>query len=406
MTRFGRLCGQAFAALRRHRLRAFFMAAGTFVGVVALTVVVGVGQAGEQQVLDRFDRMFSGSSILLRGGSPEHRRGPRAGERSSLTPEDLAAIAGTVPGIASWDPWQLGGDREIAWNGRTVTSAVMGHSERAPVVWDRGVTRGSLFTEADVGAAARVALVGETLARSLFGEADPISQEIRIGNVPFTVIGVLERAGTDPHGMDRDNQVHVPYTTAMRRIQNVTRVDVAKLLVVDGHPLDETAAAVETLLRERHALPPQAVNDFALLTPVQATEMVEASTRVFTVFLPLLAGIALLVGAIVVANLMLLSVSERRAEIGLRRAVGARRRDIWIQFLVEATLVTAAGGLAGVALAGAAMPIAVAHGVDLSGALALNAALVGLGSAMATGLLAGVVPARRAAALDPVRTLR
>lgn len=406
MRRFGRLVGQGLATLARHRLRAFFMAVGTLVGVIALTVVVGIGQASQRQMLSRFDRMFSGSSILLRGGSMEHRAGPRATDRSSLTLEDMAAIERTVPGIAAWDPWQMAGAREIGWNGRTVTAAVMGHSERAYTVWNRGVVRGSFFSAEDVASSARVALVGQTFARGLFGDTDPIGQEIRVGNVPFSVIGVLDVVGTDPHGMDRDDEIHVPFTTAMRRLQNVTYLNVVKLDVADGYDVDDTVLAIEALLRERHALPAQAPNDFGMFTPTQVAEMITASRRVFTVFLPLLAGISLVVGAIVVANLMLISVNERRGEIGLRKAVGARSRDIWLQFLVEAALVTSLGGIAGVGLAWVGMRVAVMHGLSLPGGLPLDAALLGLAAALASGLLAGVLPARRAAALDPVRTLR
>jgi putative ABC transport system permease protein len=406
MTRFGRLVGQGLAALARHRLRAFFMALGTLVGVIALTVVVGVGQASQRQMLGRFDRMFSGSSILLRGGSMEHRAGPRASDRSSVTLEDVVAVERAVPGISRWDPWQMAGNREIGWNGRTVTAAVMGHSERAEVVWNRGVVRGSSFTETDVASSGRVALVGPTLASELFGDDDPVGQEIRVGNVPFSVIGVLESVGADPHGMDRDDELHVPYTTAMRRLQNVDYLNVVKLDLVEGYDLDDTVLAVEALLRERHALPADASNDFGMFTPTQVVEMVEASRRVFTVLLPLLAGISLVVGAIVVANLMLISVSERRSEIGLRKAVGARSRDIGLQFLIEAALVTSLGGLAGVGLAWVGLRVAVMHGVGLTGGLPLGAALLGLAAALASGLLAGVLPARRAASLDPVRTLR
>lgn len=406
MTKNGRLVAASLRSLGRHRARTIFMMLGTFVGVAALTVVVAVGQGAQQDMLDRFDRMFSGSSIMLRAGTMTHSRGPRASSVTTLTLEDMAAVQKRVNGIVLWDPWQMVGSREVVWRGRSRSVAIMGHSERADIAWNRGAARGSYFTEGDVAGAARVALVGQTLARDLFGDQDPVGEDIRIGTVPFRVIGVLEVQGSDPHGMDRDNEVHVPVTTAMRRLQNVDHIDMAKILVAADSDLSAVMADIEQVLRDRHSLPPGAESDFSMITPRQVQRMIESSNRVFTVLLPLLAGASLLVAGIVVANLMLMAVNERRAEIGLRKAVGARTRDVRFQLLVECAAVTLAGGVAGVALSWLGLVVARAHLVSLAGSMPWQAPIVGLGSALAVGLLAGVAPARRAAALDPVRTLR
>lgn len=406
MTRNGRLVAASLRSLGRHRARTIIMMLGTFVGVAALTVVVAIGQGAQQEMLDRFDRMFSGSSIILRAGATTHSRGPRASSVTTLTLEDMAAVQKRVNGILLWDPWQMVGNREVVWRGRSRSVAIMGHSERADVAWNRGAARGSYFTEGDVARAARVALVGQTLARDLFGDQDPVGEDIRIGTVPFRVIGVLEVQGSDPHGMDRDNEVHVPVTTAMRRLQNVDHIDMAKILVAADRDLSAVMAGIEQVLRDRHSLPLGAESDFSMITPRQVQRMIESSNRVFTVLLPLLAGASLLVAGIVVANLMLMAVNERRAEIGLRKAVGARTQDVRFQFLVECTAVTLAGGVAGVASSWLGLVVARAHLVSLAGSMPWQAPIVGLGSALAVGLLAGVAPARRAAALDPVRTLR
>ena len=205
--------------------------------------------------------------------------------------------------------------------------------------------------------------------------------------------------------MDRDNEVIVPYTTAMRRIMNVDNIGTAKLLAVNDSEIDGAVAAIESLLRDRHALAVDEPNDFSMFTPVQVQSMVGAMNRIFTLFLPIVAGVSLLIGGIVVANLMIMGVNERRAEIGLRKAVGARERDIRFQFLLESSLVTVVGGVFALIVAAAAL-IFVARAMDFENVMPWEAAVLGLVAAILVGLAAGVTPARRAAALESVTTLR
>jgi putative ABC transport system permease protein len=382
------------------------MMLGTFIGVLALTIVVAIGQGTRDAVLGNIERMFAGSSILLTAGGGGMMGGPRgAGPTTTLTIDDLETIQSTVAGIQVWDPMVQVGSREVVYQGNSSTVRVLGHSDRHEVVWNRGASRGAFFGEAEVRSSARVALVGETLAREVFEGADPIGLQLRIGAVPFEVIGVLDSMGIDPHGWDRDNEVIVPYTTAMRRLMNVDYIGTARILADNDADLDAAVLDITGLLRERHALAEDEPDDFHMITPVQVREMVGSMNRVFTLFLPLVAGISLLIGGIVVANLMLMGVNERRSEIGLRKAVGARARDIWVQFLLESSLVTVSGGLLALAVAAAALAL-VAQGMEIPSIMPWEAATLGLGAAVVVGLIAGVAPARRASQLDSATTLR
>ncbi|MCI0434806.1 MAG: ABC transporter permease [Gemmatimonadetes bacterium] len=405
MRKIRKLASHALRSLRRHRLRSAFMMLGTLVGVTALTAAVAVGRNARQEVLDRFDILFSGSSILVSGGRPSSMGGPHGPSRNTLTLEDLAAVDAAVDAVETWDPWHMPGLREFVWQGNSRNVRIMGHSERAQTVWNRGVSRGSHFTAHDVASAARVALLGQNLAASLFGATDPVGEQIRIGTVPFEVVGILDRQGIDPHGWDRDDEVHVPVSTAMRRLDNADHITAARILIRDDADFDAAVRAVEGALRDQHSLATDAPNDFSLTTPAQVRHMVGSSANVFSTFLPVLAAISIIVGAIIVANLMLIGVNERRSEIGLRKAVGARSRDVWLQFLLESALVTTVGGTLGIALAASFLWFRAAH-FGATGSMPWQVVLIGFATSIGVGLVAGVVPARRAAALDPVQTLR
>jgi putative ABC transport system permease protein len=403
--RFMRVLGQSLRALARNRGRTFFMMLGTFVGVSALTVLLAIGRGTQREVLQRFDAFFSGSSMFVRAGAGRMRPGAHGAPSTTLTVDDIRAVDSALVGVIFADPMQMTGEREVTFAGRTARIRIEGHSEAAEVVWNRSVTRGAYFTAVDVASAARVALVGEVVARDLFQGRDPVGEQIRIGTVPFQVIGVLAPFGIDPHGLDKDNEIIVPISTLMRRVRNVDYIMGAKLLLSEGTDLDAAAVTVGDILRRRHAIGPGQEDDFSVHTPVQVQQMVRSSNRVFTVFLPLIAGLAILVGGIVVANLMFMTVHDRRAEIGLRKAVGARAADIRLQFLTEAAAVTGLAGMLAL-VAGVGVLGLLAHLGGTTSRMQWETALLGLGMAVAVGIVAGVAPAQRAAALDPIQTLR
>jgi putative ABC transport system permease protein len=381
------------------------MMLGTFVGVTALTVILAIGRGTQKDILDRMQRMLGGSTVVLRSGGGQFRMGAHGPPTTTLKLEDLHAIDSEMNEVLAADPWMQGRQTDVLYGGRTARIGIVGHSEKAELVWDRSVTRGSYFTAADVASVARVALVGEVVVRDLFDGRDPIGEQIRIGSVPFQVIGVLAHEGIDPHGIDKDNEIIIPISTIMRRFLNVDYIIGAKFLLKDGTDLDNAVLDITDILRRRHSLGPDQPNDFMMMTPVQVQHRVKSSNRVFTVFLPLVSAVSILIGGIIVANLMLMTVQDRRSEIGLRKAIGARARDIRLQFLVESAAVTGLGGVFAI-IAGIAILQVLAHLIGTPTQMPWAAALLGVASAIVVGIIAGVAPARRAAQLDPVQTLR
>lgn len=399
-----RLVRTSLSALGRHRLRTAFMTAGSLVGVAALTFVLTIGTAAQRKILATVRQLFGSSSIIVSGGGGFFMGGPR-GASTRLTLDDAAALAAALPEVDVWDPMQVVPSAAVRRADATHTVRLLGQSERSERVWGRSVSRGEFFDAPAVASSARVALVGETAARALFGNEDPLGGEILIGSVPFRVTGVLEVQGTDIHGMDRDDEIVVPVSTAMRRVMNVDTIRAVKLLVRDPARVDGTAREVARVLRERHALGTGQPDDFTIVSSSSVQKTIGRMQNVLFLYLPLVAGISLLAGGAVAAALMLSSVNERVPEIGLRRALGARPRDIRGQFLIETGLTAVGGGLLG-AIAGSAAAVYLATRMNLAVAVSPGAIALGLALSAATGLLAGVLPARRAAQLEPATALR
>jgi putative ABC transport system permease protein len=398
-----RLLAHSIRALARYPLRTFFIMLSSLIGVAALTFVLCVGTGARRKMLTTVRQIFGDSGILIGAGPHRAMGGPRS-DAARLTIDDIEAVAKAVPEIEVWDP-QQNMSASVRHGDVATTARVLGQSERSERVWSRSVTRGAFFDATAVKRMDRVALIGETVARKLFGERDPLQGEILIESVPFTVIGVLEPFGTDLHGMDRDNEVVVPISTFMRRLANVDSIAAAKLLVKDSSHIEDVARSVKQVLRTRHALAAGQPNDFNVLTPVEVQRMVGRMRRILSLYLPLASIIVLAVGGIVAATLMLASVNARVGEIGLRRAVGAQPNAVGLQFIIETTVTMLGGGLLGVALGLAAGQVVASH-LHLGPVFSWSAALLGLLMSAVTGLLAGVIPARRAARLLPAEALR
>ncbi len=402
-----RMMGQALRGLNRNRLRTFFMMAGIMVGITVLTVVASAGMGARERIMDRV-RVFGLENMMVWAGGPTDQTrigGTGSTVTATLKLEDAEAIRNEISGVWEVAPFSRGGQTEVRWRDRSFESPVFGVTPEWTDVWDWYVDQGSFITHEDNEMMARTAAIGPTVVRELFGDEDPMGQVIQVGGVPFEITGIMLEKGTSAGGGDMDNRVFVPLATYMRRVANVDYLSAIRVQVEGIRDMEPAAAAIAALLRERHNLGPGGPDDFRVTTPTEVTAMVEEMQGTFDLFLILVAGIALVVGGVVVANIMLLSVSERRKEIGLRRAVGARSRYILGQFLMESVVVTFLGGIAGLLL-GAAGNLIMERFTDTPALLTWHVMVVAVLFSTLVGLVAGVQPARKAAAMAPVDALR
>lgn len=398
-----RLIVHSLSMMGRYKLRTFFMMLGSLVGVAALTFVISFGQAAQTKILQKVNLVFSDSTIVIHAGGGMMMGGPH-GTATRLSTDDIAAVTREVPGISDWDT-QQGLTMAVRFGSETDSAQILGESERWPHVWNRTASQGDFFDQSAVSSSARVAVIGQTVARELFGNDNPIGSEIQIGSVPFRVIGILEAWGTDPHGGDEDNVVVVPISTLMHRLEDVDKIGMAKLLISDPGQAEQIKTEIGEVLRARHALAPGQPDDFNILTATEVHRVIAQIQRVLFFYLPLAASVSLLVGGIVSASIMVGSISERTGEIGLRRATGACAADIRLQFLLETAITIIGGGMGGMVLGFIAAELA-ATLMHLGTANPLSAAAIGITASTVVGFLAGVLPATRAARLQPAEALR
>ena len=406
----GRLLGQALKGLTRYPLRTSFMMTGIMVGITVLTVVLSAGMGARERIMERV-RVFGLENLMVWAGGPTDRTrtGQGLGGGSTVTPtlkqEDALAMLEQVDGIRYVAPFAREGQMEVHWQDRSFTSPVFGITPEWQDVWDWPVDEGSFISADDNVTMARVAAIGPTVVREIFGQEDPLGQVIQVAGIPFEVTGVLGTMGTSAGGGDMDNRVFVPLGTFLRRVANQDYLAGIRVRVEDIREMESVAADITALLKERHAIAPGMQQDFRITTPVEVTAMVEEMQGTFDLFLILVAGIALVVGGVVVANIMLLSVGERRQEIGLRMAVGARARHIRRQFLLESAAVALLGGIGGILLG--MVGNVIMEGVTGTPALLTwHVLATGILFSTVVGVLAGLHPASKAASLAPVDALR
>ncbi len=391
----------SFQSICRHKLRTFLIELAIMTGIATLTVVVALTQGANQQLMKRINN-FGPDAIMVHSGSGKM-RGPSTVEQANLTAGDLADIE-KISGVKLTTPIQVELDMPLKYGNRFTTSWVMGVEPEWQEAWHRGTTRGDFISPADIEQLTRVCVIGTTTARDLFGRSDPIGESILVGNVSFKIIGILEARGQSPAGTDFDNLILIPFSTASRRLMNQPRyISMIRVIVADPAQAKQIATDIRTIVRENHRLAATEEDDIRISTAEHVAQMIKKTSKSLGLFLWLIAVIAPLVGGIVLMNIMLMAVSARKREIGLRRALGAQKRHIVFQFLAESLLLTFSGGVLGVAGGvGAAMLL---HHFGKPISISWQPFAIAFVLSVLIGLFFGVYPAKKAAALDPVQAL-
>jgi putative ABC transport system permease protein len=404
--RSSRVIKSGFKIVWAHKLRSVFMVLSVMIGIAALTVIISLGKGTEEKILATVKKFFSSNNIMLVAGKGKMESNQRMGSATAtLKMEDLEEVKNRIDNIMDWDAVQIAPGRQAVYNGKNTTAAIYGHQPSGEQIWNINVVNGRFFTESEDKSLARVAVIGSNIAKELFGSSDPVGQEIRIGSILFQVIGVAAPRGMDPHGIDQDSEILIPINTLLRRVVNLDYLLMCKFQVADESQINSTAEQIADILRERHGITDKENDDFMLVTPTMVGGMVKKSIQVFNVYLPLVALISLLVGSVVIANLMLISVNERTKEIGLRKAVGAKTKDILLQFLLESSAITLLSGFIGIA-AGLLLLTQVAPRMNVPYSVSWAAVSICFIIAVLIGIVSGIIPARKAAALQPVEALK
>ena len=392
--------------LTANKLRTFFMMLGVLIGITALTIIVSVGQGAKVQVMQKMENLSAfGAVMVIPGGGMTRGLGSVDTVPATLTAEDAQAIQDEVPNVQDIALVQSKQGMSIKAGGQSTTTMVWGVTPNYPTIRPTPVARGGFFGVEEQSSAGRVAVLGQDTAAALFGDVDPLEQTIRIESVPFKVIGLQKRMGASPGGGNLDDRILIPQATAARRLFNLTNMTQLVVQINGREHVRGAAEQVKQLLHERHHIATGMPDDFSVRIAEQMLGILTGSSQTLTMFLSIVAALSLLVGGFIVMNIMLISVSERTKEIGLRRAVGARRRDILIQFILEAGAVTASGGLIGVLL-GVGGTLLASRLMGWPAAISWPAIVGAVLFAGVVGLLFGVQPARKAAALHPVEALR
>ncbi|HVF04352.1 MAG TPA: ABC transporter permease [Frankiaceae bacterium] len=391
--RLGEAWRVAFDALRANRLRSALTMLGVVIGVAAVVLLVGIGTGAKQEVESEVQGL--GSNLLL--VVPGEFSFGAAPTVSRLTLNDVDGVARVVGDRRRVAATVSSGELARVGN-REVFVTVQGTNETVPLVFDRPVARGSYIRRSDVDTRRRVAVLGSSTARQLFGDRDPLGRQLTVAGVRFRVIGVFEETGS-AFGVDRDEDVHIPITAA-QRLLNTQRVDALAVKAPTTKGIDALGTRITDSLKERHP-----GETFSAVTQTQILGAVGKILGLLTLVLAAIAAISLLVGGVGVSNIMLVSVRERTREIGLRKAVGARQRDILLQFLIEAVVLTSVGGVVGI-LIGTGGAVLVRSVSPLPAVIAWWSVALAFGVSVAVGLFFGVFPARRAGRMDPVDALR
>jgi putative ABC transport system permease protein len=394
----------ALRALMRNKLRAFLTMLGIIIGVGAVIAMVAIGEGAKATIRSQIASLGTNVLIILPGTSVQGGVRTGSGGVNTLVDGDAKAMMRELPAVAFASPALRRPEQVVAGNLNWLT-LTQGVAPEFQQIRDWQVAEGRFIHDGDIESAAKVAVVGETVVNQLFGSDDPIDAVIRIRNIPFRVVGVLATKGQTSQGTDQDDTIIIPYTTMQKRLMRITFVQSIVASAINAERLPEAQAQITALLRQRHRIGPDREDDFYIRNLSDIAEAASTSARVMAVLLGTVASISLLVGGIGIMNIMLVSVTERTREIGIRMAVGARRKDIMLQFLVEAVVMAATGGCIGILLGIGSSEI-LNDWAQWPTHISTTIIAIAFFFSGAVGVFFGFYPARKAANLDPIDALR
>ncbi len=401
---FTELLKMAGLSLVSNKLRTALTMLGIIIGVCAVIAMVSVGMGVRKNVVDSISRLGSNMLVVMSGSS--NRTGVRGGAGSvqTLTYDDAQAIKSRIKNIDYVSP-VVQGTYQIVYGHENWSTTVSGVIPEYAQIQSLTMQSGIFFTEHDVDVRNRVAVIGTTVATNLFGTVNPVGKKIRIGTNPYTIIGLIASKGSSSGGQDQDDTVLIPLTTAQERLMGITYVRSVNVQVSSSEKMDEVQANIETLLRQRHRIRQGSDDDFNVRNLTSLMETMSETTTMITLLLGSIAGISLLVGGIGIMNIMMVSVTERTREIGIRKAIGATYNSIMLQFLIESTLISLLGGIIGIVL-GIGLAQAISKFGNFTTVVSSLSIIVSFGFSLFVGIFFGMLPARKAARLDPIDALR
>lgn len=393
----------ALTALSRNRMRAFLTILGILIGVGAVIAMMGIGQGAKQKLQQQFTNMGTNMLTIMpgtvtSGGIREY------SAKTHFYPSDMEAIKKDCPDVAYVAP-NISNVETVTAENQNWTTEIEGVNPDFFQVRNWPVASGRLISDSEVNTAAMVCILGQTVVANLFGDVDPIGKLVRVKHVPFRVIGVAAKKGDNAFGQDQDDVIMVPYTTQMRRISGTTFLRGIRASAASEDKIPAAINQITQLLRQRHHIAPWQQDDFMIRSLNELVQAREAATNVIVLLLGSVAGISLLVGGIGIMNIMLVSVTERTREIGIRMAVGATENDILMQFLIEAMVLSFAGGILGIIL-GATGALVLSKVAGWSVLISPGSILLAFGFSAMIGIFFGYYPARKAGQMDPIEALR
>jgi putative ABC transport system permease protein len=394
----------AVRALRRNKLRTGLTALGIIIGVASVVAMVAIGNGAQARITTQISALGQNLLMVFAGSKRSGGANAGLGSASTITPNDADAIGREVADVVAVSPEDSTTAQAIA-NGRNWSTSVVGESAAYLKIRDWKLASGTMFSERDVHATSKVAVIGSKTANELFGPLEPVGQSLRIKNIPFVIIGVLESKGAGMGGQNQDDRIIIPYTTAMKRITGDKYLRSVNLEITSSDRMESAQEQITALLRQRHRLTSGQGDDFNIFNQKDIADTVNSVTTIITLLLGTIGGISLVVGGIGIMNIMLVSVTERTREIGIRIAVGAQPGDIQLQFLIEAVTLSLLGGLIGVVVGyGASKLLGLV--ANFEAVVSSSSICVAFGVSALIGIFFGFYPAHQAAALNPIEALR